>query len=79
VGGGAFPTARIPSFALAVAAPAQDAERRMRAAPVPVVGRIADGHLLLDLRSVPARDDDAFVDAVAGALAAQTSLTPPHA
>jgi L-seryl-tRNA(Ser) seleniumtransferase len=79
VGGGAFPTARIPSFALAVAAPAEDAERRMRAAPVPVVGRIADGHLLLDLRSVPARDDDAFVDAVAGALAAQTSLTPPHA
>jgi L-seryl-tRNA(Ser) seleniumtransferase len=67
VGGGAFPAARIPSWAvrlLGVDAAAADA--RLRAGRLPVVGRIADDHLLLDLRSVPDSHDALFLSAVAG-------------
>ena len=69
VGGGAFPTARIPSACVALEGSAEPMERALREAPLPVIGRIADGRLRLDLRSVPARDDARLLDAVAGALA----------
>ncbi|MBX6332605.1 MAG: L-seryl-tRNA(Sec) selenium transferase [Gemmatimonadaceae bacterium] len=71
VGGGAFPTAVLPSAAVALggAADAEALDARLRHASVPVVGRIADGRLLLDLRSVPARDDPALTAAVLAALA----------
>jgi len=69
VGGGAFPSARIPSFAVALVAEARDAERRLRAGELPVIGRIADDRLLLDLRSVPPSSDQSLGDAVARALA----------
>lgn len=68
VGGGAFPTARISSAAVALTGSPAELERRLRAAPAPVIGRIADGRLLLDMRSVPAVDDGALADAVLGAL-----------
>jgi L-seryl-tRNA(Ser) seleniumtransferase len=70
VGGGAFPTARIASSALALGGDAMEMERALRAAPVPIVGRIASDRLVLDMRSVPAAHDAAFVDAVATALGA---------
>ena len=70
VGGGAFPTARIASSAIALAGDAMAMERSLRAAPVPVVGRIADGRLLLDVRSVPAAHDASCIDAVLTALGA---------
>ncbi len=57
VGGGAFPGARIPSAAVAIDE-GTALEATLRAAPVPVIGRIADGRLLLDLRSVPAIHDE---------------------
>jgi len=69
VGGGAFPTARIPSSSLALAGDAVAIERALRLGETPVIGRIADGRLLLDLRSVPAGDDSALSDAVSAALA----------
>jgi L-seryl-tRNA(Ser) seleniumtransferase len=69
VGGGAFPTARLASAALALAGPPLPLERVLRDAPLPVIGRITDDRLLLDLRSVPARDDARLANAVAGALA----------
>lgn len=72
VGGGAFPTARLPSRAVALAGPAsvtRDAEARLRNAPVPVIGRIREGELLLDLRSVPESADRALERAVREALA----------
>jgi L-seryl-tRNA(Ser) seleniumtransferase len=70
VGGGAFPTARIPSAAIAIDVPQPVmAEARLRAAPVPVVGRIADGVLLLDLRGVPPELDREFAALVGAALA----------
>jgi L-seryl-tRNA(Ser) seleniumtransferase len=70
VGGGAFPTARLPSAAVALdARPAEGAEAALRAGAVPVVGRIADGCLLLDLRTVLPETDDELTALVAGALA----------
>jgi L-seryl-tRNA(Ser) seleniumtransferase len=71
VGGGAFPTTEIPSRAVAVGR-AQDVaslEARLRLGEVPVVGRIEDDRLLLDLRSVLPRDDASLAAAVAQALA----------
>jgi len=62
VGGGAFPTARIPSAALALAGDAESLDRRLRRASVAVVGRIERERLLLDLRSVP-RPLDATLEA----------------
>jgi L-seryl-tRNA(Ser) seleniumtransferase len=72
VGGGAFPTARIASHAVALAGHATAHEAALRApedGASPVIGRIADGRLLLDLRSVPAEQDGVFTDAVLAALA----------
>jgi L-seryl-tRNA(Ser) seleniumtransferase len=70
VGGGAFPGASIPSAAviLDVASP-ELLEGRLRAGTVPVVGRIAEGKVVLDLRSVSAELDDELGALVARALA----------
>jgi L-seryl-tRNA(Ser) seleniumtransferase len=65
VGGGAFPAAQIPSRAVALSA---NAEERLRLGEPAVIGRIADGELLLDLRSVLPREDDALASAVLNAL-----------
>jgi L-seryl-tRNA(Ser) seleniumtransferase len=69
VGGGAFPAARLPSAAVALAGEARALDARLRAAELPVIGRIVDDALLLDLRSVPAADDERLAAAVAAALA----------
>ena len=59
VGGGAMPTAELPSFAVTLAAAL---EPKLRAAPVPVVGRLEDGKLWLDVRTIA---DDELDDVVA--------------
>jgi L-seryl-tRNA(Ser) seleniumtransferase len=69
VGGGAFPTAQIPSAAVAVGGPAERIERELRAGHPAVVGRVSDGRVLLDPRTVDARDDAALARAVADAVA----------
>lgn len=61
VGGGAFPTARIPSAALSLP---DSVEQRLRFGDPAVIGRVADGRCVLDLRSVPEPDDAAFIEAV---------------
>jgi len=68
VGGGSFPTTRIPSAAVALDGNAETLEARLRGAALPVIGRIEDGRLLLDPRSVPEGDDDALANAVLTAL-----------
>ena len=69
VGGGAFPDAVLPSFAVALAGDAVILEERLRKATPPVIGRVRDGRLLLDVRSVLPRDDEALASTVIGALA----------
>jgi L-seryl-tRNA(Ser) seleniumtransferase len=68
VGGGAFPTARIPSHAIAFAGAAEDLERRARLGATPVIGRIANGRFMMDMRSVPQALDDQLVSAATGSL-----------
>ncbi|MEO8578087.1 MAG: L-seryl-tRNA(Sec) selenium transferase, partial [Gemmatimonadales bacterium] len=67
VGAGAFPTYGVPSFSVSLEDP-ENAERALRSAEVPVIGHITDGRLLLDLRSVPERDDSGFAGSVIAAL-----------
>jgi L-seryl-tRNA(Ser) seleniumtransferase len=69
VGGGAFPTARIPSAALVVDGPTERLERELRAGQPPVIARVADGRVLLDPRTVHQLDDAPFVRAVTDAIA----------
>lgn len=55
VGGGALPEMPLPSCALALlprVMSLNQLEKALRAAPVPVIGRIEDGRFLLDLRTV---------------------------
>jgi L-seryl-tRNA(Ser) seleniumtransferase len=53
IGGGATPEQAVPSFLIAVAcASAMAAEARLRAGEPPVIARIEDDRLLLDLRTV---------------------------
>ena len=68
VGGGAFPRARIPSVALAVAREAAEVERRLRLGSPAVIGRLADDKLLIDLRTVREEEDEALAAAIGTAL-----------
>ena len=69
VGGGAFPTARILSYAVALQGSAASIEQRLRSGVHPVIGRIANGRMLLDMRSVPAAYDEQLVRAIITSLA----------
>jgi L-seryl-tRNA(Ser) seleniumtransferase len=64
VGGGAFPTAAIPSRALVIEADVERVEEQLRRGEPAVIGRIADGKLFLDLRSVLPREDAALTAAL---------------
>jgi L-seryl-tRNA(Ser) seleniumtransferase len=68
VGAGAFPAEGLPSFAIAIEGDAATTERALRLGLIPVIGRIAGDMLLLDLRSVPERDDTALTAAIGAAL-----------
>jgi L-seryl-tRNA(Ser) seleniumtransferase len=70
VGGGALPLAEPPSFALALTAADRspdELDAALRAGEPPVVGRIADGELLLDVRTI-AEPELAIVAAAVRAL-----------
>jgi len=69
VGGGAFPTAAIPSVAIRLQGTARHIEEKLRTGTPAVIGRIADGSLLLDMRSVLAREDQTLAAAIEHALA----------
>ena len=68
VGGGAFPTAEIASSAVILGGNAEAAEAKLRGGEPAVIGRIADGRMLLDLRSVQEREDATLSRAVLKAL-----------
>ncbi len=59
IGGGATPEQPLPSWLIAIEGPdLVEAERRCRMADPPVVARIEEGRLLLDLRTVFAGEED---------------------
>jgi L-seryl-tRNA(Ser) seleniumtransferase len=58
VGGGAFPTAEIPSVALSIPGDATRIEQRLRTGDPPLVARVANGRVLIDLRAIFPADDE---------------------
>ncbi|MCE9671472.1 L-seryl-tRNA(Sec) selenium transferase [Myxococcus stipitatus] len=68
VGGGAMPLARLPSFAcvLNVDAPESFLER-LRGGGVPVIGRMSDGEVVLDVRCLAEEELRSVAEAVAAA------------
>lgn len=68
-GGGTLPLSRLPSWACRVAGEPEALLARLREGEPAVVGRIADGQLVLDVRCV----NDAQLEALAQAVAAATS------
>jgi L-seryl-tRNA(Ser) seleniumtransferase len=76
-GGGALPGEGLPTWVVALPRADVDAvAARLRAATPAVVGRVADGCLTLDPRTVLAGEDAALVSAVVAACAA--TARPPH-
>ena len=68
VGGGAFPAAVLQSFAVALRGDAGILELALREAAMPVIGRMKDGQLLLDVRSLQPHEDESLTTSVTGAL-----------
>jgi L-seryl-tRNA(Ser) seleniumtransferase len=71
IGGGSLPGETLPSYGLAVGA--RSAERllaALRGGDPGVLGRIEDGRVVLDLRTVDSRVDDELAAALGYALAA---------
>ncbi len=64
IGSGALPTETIPSAALALTPRPEALAERLRRQSMPVIGRIQDGALILDLRCLP--DDAALLGALRG-------------
>jgi L-seryl-tRNA(Ser) seleniumtransferase len=64
VGGGAFPTARIPSVGLAIDGDSDRVERALRGMEPAIIGRSSDGRVVLDLRTIAPTDDDTLIAAL---------------
>jgi len=70
-GGGSLPGGEIPSWAVAIVHAekgAEEVERALRSGTTPVIARIEDDRVLLDLRTVEPSDDSRLEELVAGAL-----------
>jgi L-seryl-tRNA(Ser) seleniumtransferase len=77
-GGGSSPSGERPTRLVAVSGPSGDAggiERRLRAGVPPIVGRVQEGRLLLDLRTVLPEEESLLAERVADALAAEIAET----
>jgi len=73
-GGGSSPTGQRPTRLLAVRLPGGDAaslERRLRLGGPPIIGRIHEGRLLLDLRTVLESQEKLVAERLAAALEAE--------
>ncbi len=67
VGGGTFPLLEIPTTLISVSVPGlspQQLEEKLRKRPLPIVGRIAQGALLLDLRTITDKDITEIITAL---------------
>ncbi|HYU48575.1 MAG TPA: L-seryl-tRNA(Sec) selenium transferase [Candidatus Limnocylindria bacterium] len=70
VGGGSLPGETLPSYGLSIRSPDISADRlmaRLRSGDPPVIGRVVDGAVLLDLRTVDPADDGLLGAAVLAA------------
>jgi L-seryl-tRNA(Ser) seleniumtransferase len=70
-GGGSLPGTELPSWAIALVhgeRSADQIQRALRECSVPVIGRVEDDRVLLDLRTVPERRDHELVELVIAAL-----------
>jgi L-seryl-tRNA(Ser) seleniumtransferase len=79
VGGGSAPGVTLPTVLLALEHPAATAdsiEARLRAADPPVIARIQDDRVVLDLRTVRAEDDALLLASVASCMASGRSPAP---
>jgi L-seryl-tRNA(Ser) seleniumtransferase len=74
IGGGATPEQTIPTWLIAVEyADVVQAERRLREGDPPIVARIEDGRLALDLRTVLPGEEGFVERALTGTLIARSS------
>ena len=67
IGGGAAPSATLPTQLLAITCEGLSAEelsRRLRASDTPIIARVEEGRLLLDLRTVFPEQDEAVAQAL---------------
>lgn len=64
IGGGSTPERSIPTWLIALPGDAVEFERRLRAGSPPVIARIQDGRLLVDLRTVFAEEEDELTGAL---------------
>ncbi len=66
IGGGSFPLAELPTWAVALKAKglsAQELEARLRSGDPPVVARVSEDHVILDPRTIP--EEEIFIVAQA--------------
>jgi len=69
IGGGAAPGKSLPGFAVALQSETMNSNElasRLRKLPVPVITRVDEGRVLLDLRTVDPADDAYLAEALAG-------------
>jgi L-seryl-tRNA(Ser) seleniumtransferase len=67
VGGGSAPTSRLATFLIAITdenLSAQEIEERLRRSSPAIIARIADGNVLLDLRTVFPDEEPSIIDAL---------------
>jgi L-seryl-tRNA(Ser) seleniumtransferase len=72
VGGGAAPTTEVPTALLALVHPALGPDRlaaRLRGGSPPVIARVADGRVVLDLRTVAPEAEETLREAISRAMA----------
>jgi L-seryl-tRNA(Ser) seleniumtransferase len=66
IGGGTAPTSALPTFLVAITREGLSADEllaRLRRAPTPIIARIEEGRVLLDLRTVFPEQDATIVEA----------------
>jgi L-seryl-tRNA(Ser) seleniumtransferase len=77
VGGGTTPGASLPSFAVAlehIGISETTLAERLRRLDPPIVGRTCDRRVLLDLRTVPEKQDDLLIRRISAAFLTTSEL-----
>jgi L-seryl-tRNA(Ser) seleniumtransferase len=69
VGGGAFPGAQVPTYVVSIQATDSPThmDARLRGLDIPVVARIIDQQIAIDLRTVDSSDEPLLLDALLNA------------